>query len=141
MTWTTSSFSDGGANCVMVGRGAPGVVGLRDSKFPSLPAIVVSAEAWTHFADFLLAAPVDHCPIEAIPQDKTDLYQLDLAGATWISAPKGLVSDRVQMASLPGGAVALRHPADGATLRYTRAEWIAFMRGLNAGEFATQAAA
>jgi hypothetical protein len=42
----------------------------------------------------------------------------------------------VEMASLPGG-VAVRDSKDpnGPILRYTRAEWIAFLEGAKNGEF------
>jgi hypothetical protein len=141
MPWVTSSFSDGGANCVTVNLGVPGVVGLADSKFPNLPAILVSHEAWNHFTDFLTAYPVDENPLATIPQSKIELYELDLAKANWVSTSRTPVSGQVQLASLPKGAVALRLADSEATLRYTHTEWIAFLRGLDAGEFTLQAAA
>jgi hypothetical protein len=70
-------------------------------------------------------------------RSKEDLYALDLSDATWLSAPGSTAKDRLEIAKLPGGAVALRNPADphGTVLRYTAAEWKAFERGVRDGEF------
>lgn len=69
--------------------------------------------------------------------EKAELYALDLSAATWLSAPGSSANDRLEIAELPGGAVALRNPADphGTVLRYTAAEWRAFILGARDGEF------
>jgi Domain of unknown function (DUF397) len=70
--------------------------------------------------------------------EKAELYALDLTDVTWLSAPGGGASeDRVEIAHLPGGAVAMRNPADpsGTVLRYTAKEWEAFVLGARDGEF------
>ncbi|WTW98242.1 DUF397 domain-containing protein [Streptomycetaceae bacterium NBC_01309] len=71
------------------------------------------------------------------PRAKTDLYLLDLSDATWLAAPGASPEDRIEIAHLPDGAMALRNPADpnGTVLRYTAAEWSAFMNGVHDGEF------
>jgi Domain of unknown function (DUF397). len=70
-------------------------------------------------------------------REKADLYALDLTDAKWLSAPGSATDDRVEVAMLPGGAVALRNPADpnGTVLRYTAGEWRAFKLGVFDGEF------
>ncbi|MEU8132166.1 DUF397 domain-containing protein [Streptodolium elevatio] len=70
---------------------------------------------------------------------KTDIYHLDLSDAIWLAAPGAAPDDRIEIAHLDGGAVALRNPADpnGTVLRYTAAEWAAFMNGVHDGEFDT----
>lgn len=70
-------------------------------------------------------------------RDKAELYALDLTGLTWLSAPGSDATDRLEIAKLPGGAVAMRNPADpnGTVLRYTAAEWEAFTLGVRDGEF------
>jgi hypothetical protein len=61
-----------------------------------------------------------------------------LGDVTWrksdVSNPSG---DCVEVAALPGGAVAVRNSRDpeGAALVYTRAEIAAFLAGAKAGEF------
>lgn len=69
--------------------------------------------------------------------EKHELYASDLSDVEWLSAPGSDAADRLEIAELPGGAVALRNPADpnGAVLRYTAAEWRAFKLGVNDGEF------
>lgn len=71
--------------------------------------------------------------------EKSDLYALDLRDVTWTSAPGSDPDDRLEVAVLPGGAVALRNPKDPnhTILRYTPAEWEAFVRGVRDGEFTT----
>lgn len=68
---------------------------------------------------------------------KAELYQRDLADAEWRSAPGADANDRMEVAFLPDGAVALRNPADpnGTVLFYDAAEWDAFKRGAQDGEF------
>ncbi|MFF3438157.1 DUF397 domain-containing protein [Streptosporangium sp. NPDC002721] len=140
LVWVTSSFSDGGANCVMVGRGTAGVVGVRDSKATDVPTIMFSVTAWSRFLDVVKAEIAEHEPV-ASPQNKTELYGLDLSDVTWLSAAGSSPVDRVEMAHLPDGAIALRHPMAETALRYTCAEWIAFRRGVRAGEFGVSTAA
>ncbi|GGY35857.1 DUF397 domain-containing protein [Streptomyces omiyaensis] len=70
-------------------------------------------------------------------QEKDALYALDISGVEWIGAP-GTSPDeeRVEIAHLPGGAVAMRSSLDhGTVLRYTEAEWRAFVLGARDGEF------
>ncbi|MEU4300320.1 DUF397 domain-containing protein [Kitasatospora aureofaciens] len=68
---------------------------------------------------------------------KAALYALDLSTAVWLAAPGGNPADRLELAYLPEGAVALRHSADpeGTILRYDAKEWRAFLLGLADGEF------
>ena len=48
--WRKSTRSDtGGNSCVEVAKNLPDVVGVRDSKDRSGPALVFGAEAWTVF--------------------------------------------------------------------------------------------
>jgi hypothetical protein len=70
-------------------------------------------------------------------REKAELYALDISDATWLSAPGSNSEDRIEIAYLPGGAVALRNPSDpdGTVLRYTAAEWHAFVLGVRDGEF------
>ncbi|MEV7674843.1 DUF397 domain-containing protein [Streptomyces sp. NPDC000963] len=70
-------------------------------------------------------------------QEKDELYALDISGVEWQGAP-GTSPDeeRVEIAHLPGGAVAMRSSLDHDTvLRYTKAEWDAFVLGAKDGEF------
>ncbi|MFJ7907024.1 DUF397 domain-containing protein [Kitasatospora sp. NPDC096204] len=69
------------------------------------------------------------------PVAKADLYTLDLRAARWMAAPGSDPADRLEVAYLPGGATALRHSATGKVLFFTSAEWIAFVRGCQDGEF------
>ena len=73
-------------------------------------------------------------------REKVDLYAADLSDVTWKSAPGSDPDDRIEIAELPGGAMALRNPADpnGTVLRYTPAEWEAFVLGARDGEFGRQ---
>ncbi|MFE4862649.1 DUF397 domain-containing protein [Streptomyces sp. NPDC056670] len=70
-------------------------------------------------------------------REKNELYALDISGVEWHSAP-GTAEDeeRVEIAYLPAGAVAMRSSVDPSTvLRYTEAEWQAFVLGARDGEF------
>ena len=71
LTWTKSSFSDGGNNCVMVGTGANDVIGLRDSKAPAVPAIMIPTAVWSHFLGFIRSSNSPESP--GMPVD--DLFQ------------------------------------------------------------------
>lgn len=70
-------------------------------------------------------------------QEKDALYALDISGVEW-QGPPGTSPDeeRVEIAHLPGGGVAMRSSLDPDTvLRYTEAEWTAFVLGARDGEF------
>ncbi|WP_309032667.1 MULTISPECIES: DUF397 domain-containing protein [Streptomyces] len=70
-------------------------------------------------------------------RQKEELYALDISGVEWHGAP-GTSPDeeRVEIAHLPDGAVAMRSSLDKETvLRYTKAEWDAFVLGARDGEF------
>ncbi|MEU0404616.1 DUF397 domain-containing protein [Streptomyces sp. NPDC006197] len=70
-------------------------------------------------------------------RQKDELYALDISGVEWQGAP-GTSPDeeRVEIARLPEGAVAMRSSLDRDTvLRYTKAEWDAFVLGARDGEF------
>lgn len=69
-------------------------------------------------------------------KEKDELYALDISGVEWLSAPGSTTEERVEIAYLPNGAVAMRNSADPETvLRYTEAEWRAFVLGARDGEF------
>ncbi|MET8042104.1 DUF397 domain-containing protein [Micromonospora sp. NPDC005215] len=52
--WRKSSRSSGnGGNCVEVADNLPGVVGVRDSKDPSGPALTFAPTAWRAFVSRL----------------------------------------------------------------------------------------
>ncbi|MEV5847383.1 DUF397 domain-containing protein [Streptomyces sp. NPDC051985] len=70
-------------------------------------------------------------------RERDELYALDISGVEWHCAP-GTEQDeeRVEIAYLPKGAVAMRSSLDPDTvLRYTEAEWTAFVLGARDGEF------
>ncbi|MEV7130809.1 DUF397 domain-containing protein [Streptomyces sp. NPDC093260] len=70
-------------------------------------------------------------------RERDELYALDISGVEWHGAP-GTSPDeeRVEIAYLPDGAVAMRSSLDHDTvLRYTEAEWRAFVLGARDGEF------
>ncbi|ANW17779.1 DUF397 domain-containing protein [Streptomyces clavuligerus] len=73
-------------------------------------------------------------------QERDELYALDISGVEWISAPGTEEhEERVEIAYLPGGGVAMRSSLDHDTvLRYTAAEWEAFVLGARDGEFDLQ---
>ncbi|QES44181.1 DUF397 domain-containing protein [Streptomyces venezuelae] len=70
-------------------------------------------------------------------REKEELYALDISGVEWHSAPgTEKHEERVEIAYLPEGAVAMRSSLDPETvLRYTAAEWRAFVLGARDGEF------
>ncbi|MBF6078868.1 DUF397 domain-containing protein [Nocardia beijingensis] len=47
--WFKSSYSGGGQECVVVAHLADGMVGVRDSKNPTGPALVFTPAAWDAF--------------------------------------------------------------------------------------------
>ncbi|MFA3838572.1 DUF397 domain-containing protein [Streptomyces aureus] len=70
-------------------------------------------------------------------REKNELYALDISDAEWHSAP-GTEDheERVEIAYLPAGAVAMRSSMEPETvLRYTESEWTAFVLGARDGEF------
>ncbi|MEU3569243.1 DUF397 domain-containing protein [Kitasatospora sp. NPDC036755] len=48
-SWSKSSYSNNGGDCVEVAPGFPGLMPVRDSKDPQGPALVFPAEAWASF--------------------------------------------------------------------------------------------
>lgn len=70
-------------------------------------------------------------------REKNELYALDISDVEWHGAPGTEEhEERVEIAYLPGGAVAMRSSVDPDTvLRYTEAEWRAFVLGARDGEF------
>ncbi|MGF0169753.1 DUF397 domain-containing protein [Streptomyces sp. Marseille-Q5077] len=75
-------------------------------------------------------------------RERDELYALDISGVEWQCAPGTEAhEERVEIAYLPGGAVAMRSSLDpGTVLRYTEAEWRAFVLGARDGEFDLEAA-
>ncbi|MFC7308697.1 DUF397 domain-containing protein [Streptomyces monticola] len=68
--------------------------------------------------------------------EKDALYAMDISGVEWHSAPGGPQDEKVEIAYLEGGAVAMRNSKEPQTvLRYTEAEWRAFVLGARDGEF------
>lgn len=65
----------------------------------------------------------------------TDLYGIDLTGATWAKPCGGNVGDQgdgcVETTPIPGGGMAVRDSKrpDLPELRFTEAEWSAFTTG------------
>ncbi|MEV6972621.1 DUF397 domain-containing protein [Kitasatospora sp. NPDC093806] len=47
--WFKSSHSDNGGACVEVAADYPGLVPVRDSKYPEGPALVFPTDAWRSF--------------------------------------------------------------------------------------------
>jgi hypothetical protein len=76
-------------------------------------------------------------------REKDELYALDISGVEWHGAPgTEQHEERVEIAYLPAGAVAMRSSLDpGTVLRYTEAEWTAFVLGARDGEFDLEPAA
>src|SRR4029453_13456389 len=73
---------------------------------------------------------------------RDELYALDISGVEWQSAPGTEEhEERGEIAYLPHGAGAMRSSLDPDTvLRYTEAEWRAFVLGARDGEFDLEAA-
>ncbi|GAA0504312.1 hypothetical protein Ade02nite_28340 [Paractinoplanes deccanensis] len=58
--WRKSARSDNGGNsCVEVAKNLPGVVGVRDSKDRSGPALAFGHDAWVAFLDGVRAGEFD----------------------------------------------------------------------------------
>ncbi|MER6693655.1 DUF397 domain-containing protein [Streptomyces minutiscleroticus] len=70
-------------------------------------------------------------------RERDELYALDISDVEWHGAPGTEAhEERVEIAYLPEGAVAMRSSLDpGTVLRYTEAEWRAFVLGARDGEF------
>ncbi|MGX2994182.1 DUF397 domain-containing protein [Streptomyces sp. JNUCC 64] len=70
-------------------------------------------------------------------REKDELYGRDISGVEWLGAPGTEEhEERVEIAYLPGGGVGMRSSLDKETvLRYTEAEWHAFVLGARDGEF------
>ncbi|GAA2650129.1 DUF397 domain-containing protein [Streptomyces noursei] len=68
--------------------------------------------------------------------DKEWLYGLDISDAVWQRPPGDPDAEAVEIAFLERGAVAMRNSTDpDVVLRYTEAEWRAFVLGARDGEF------
>ncbi|MFF2077994.1 DUF397 domain-containing protein [Kitasatospora sp. NPDC058162] len=68
---------------------------------------------------------------------KAELYALDINRAEWHKSSFSMANGEcVEVAQLPGGAVAVRDSKNPglAPLRFSPAEWSAFRRGIEAGE-------
>ena len=59
VTWRKSSHSGQSGNCVEVAGSLPGGVGVRDSKNPGGPALVLTASAWRAFAERVKSGDFD----------------------------------------------------------------------------------
>ncbi|MEU1074356.1 MULTISPECIES: DUF397 domain-containing protein [unclassified Streptomyces] len=49
LTWTKSTYSSDGGNCVEVAHGIVGAMPVRDSKVPAGPALVIRDSVWGAF--------------------------------------------------------------------------------------------
>jgi hypothetical protein len=64
--WQKSSYSgSNGGQCVEVARNLPGVVGVRDSKDPDGPSLIVTAGEWQAFLDGM--RDLSHFPHSPVP--------------------------------------------------------------------------
>ncbi len=59
-TWRKSSRSNNGGECVEVADNLPGVVGLRDSKDPTGPALTFAPAEWSAFVTALKTNTLTH---------------------------------------------------------------------------------
>ncbi|MFE2412608.1 DUF397 domain-containing protein [Kitasatospora sp. NPDC059408] len=57
--WVKSTYSQQGGNCIEVAPGFTGVMPVRDSKDPSGPALVFTADAWQSFITAIRADEFD----------------------------------------------------------------------------------
>ncbi|MFK4108739.1 DUF397 domain-containing protein [Streptomyces sp. NPDC004673] len=83
-------------------------------------------------------ADTDNMELKARKErERDELYALDITDVEWRCAPGAEEhEERVEIADLPDGAVAMRSSLDPDTvLRYTAAEWRAFVLGARDGEF------
>lgn len=65
-------------------------------------------------------------------------HERDALGSLWVKSSLSYANGNcVEVASLPGGAVGVRNSRDsaGPVLKFTSAEWRAFLRGVRNGEF------
>lgn len=60
--WFKSSHSGGSQDCVEVAFLAQGMVGVRDSKNPTGPALVLAADEWDNFAATVASGGLDGYP-------------------------------------------------------------------------------
>lgn len=58
--WRRSSHSGGSGNCVEIAGNLREIVGVRDSKDPSGPALVVTPGAWRAFAARIKSGEFGH---------------------------------------------------------------------------------
>ncbi len=59
-SWRKSSYSGGSQDCVEVADGLPSLVGVRDSKDPAGPALVLSPGSWRAFTARVKNGEFDH---------------------------------------------------------------------------------
>ncbi|ANY06646.1 DUF397 domain-containing protein [Pseudonocardia sp. HH130630-07] len=111
--WFVSSYSNATGTCVEV-RFRDTLVDVRDSKDRSGPVLTVSDAEWTAFL-----ADVDRQPARVAP-DRAAHARTD--GRSLAAEP-----------TTDGGAVL--HTGGTERLVFTDAEWIAYRRGVRAGEF------
>ncbi|MEJ2886741.1 DUF397 domain-containing protein [Actinomycetospora aeridis] len=105
--WRTSSFSSNGASCVEVLE-ADGATYLRDTKENGEGAVLhLDAQAWSAFLD-------------EVARD--------------VPSANGAVEVTTPDARADGGRAVLEH-SSGAVLHFRDDEWVAFRRGVLAGEF------
>jgi len=106
--WAKADRSNGASNCVEVMIDS-GIHHIRDSKAAGHgPVLALSASDWRRFCDVLLDPP-------GTPTDQP-VPGLDVT----------LHAD---------GALTIRRPGDGSTLRFTPPEVECFLDGLRCGEF------
>ncbi|ATL66160.1 DUF397 domain-containing protein [Nocardia terpenica] len=110
--WRKSSFSQGSDHCVEV-QFTDAAVSIRDSKYLRNPANDPAAQ-----------------PIITVPTEHWGMF-LQLAAGRLEGDFPGLPS----IERHDDGGVSIRSQ-DGITLSYTPAEWIAYVSGIRAGEFA-----
>ncbi|TDD80264.1 DUF397 domain-containing protein [Actinomadura darangshiensis] len=58
IAWRKSSWSNGSSNCVEIAGLRPGI-GIRDSKAPAGPVLVLAPERWMAFVEALKAGDHD----------------------------------------------------------------------------------
>ncbi|MBF6236801.1 DUF397 domain-containing protein [Nocardia otitidiscaviarum] len=58
--WFKSSYSGGSQDCVEIAHLAAGVVGVRDSKNPTGPALVFTLGEWDAFTAGIVGGEFDH---------------------------------------------------------------------------------